>query len=115
MSQPARRFHIALSVADIEQSVVDYSRRFGAEPTVVVPGEYALWLAETLNFAIRKTADRPGTLRHVGWEDVSAPGFDVQQDINGLSWEYFNSTAQVEEIQRMWPDSARTLEHLKRW
>jgi catechol 2,3-dioxygenase-like lactoylglutathione lyase family enzyme len=107
-----RRFHIALSVADVRESIADYSRRLGAAPEVVVVDEYALWRTETLNFSIRKSAQRPGTLRHVGWEDAAASGFEVQQDVNGLSWEYFHPTAQAEEIQRLWPDSAGMIEHI---
>ena len=102
-----RRFHIALAVADVAQSGIDYSGRLGADPVVVVPGEYALWRTETLNFSIRQTHDRPGTLRHVGWEDAAAPGFATQQDVNGLSWEHFCLAAQAEEIRRLWPAAAR--------
>ncbi len=104
-----KRFHIALAVADVAESVIDYSRRLGANPVVVVPGEYALWRTESLNFSIRQTRDRPGSLRHVGWEDAAAPGFARQQDVNGLTWEHFGPTAQVEEIQRLWPGAAAGL------
>ena len=105
-----KRFHIALAVADVAQSVIDYSGRLGADPVVVVPGEYALWRTESLNFSIRQTRERPGTLRHVGWEDASAPGFATQQDVNGLTWEHFCPAAQSEEIRRLWPDAAMLAE-----
>jgi hypothetical protein len=98
-----RRFHIALSVADVGESVIDYSRRLGADPAVVVPGEYALWRTEIINFSIRRTHEQPGALRHVGWEDTDAPGFAVQKDVNGLAWEHFCPTAQAEEIRCQWP------------
>lgn len=102
-----RRFHIALSVADVAESVIDYSRRLGADPAVVVPGEYALWRTEALNFSIRRTQERPGTLRHLGWEDAAAPGFTVQTDVNGLAWEHFCPVAQAEEIGRQSPGTAK--------
>ena len=105
-----RRFHIALSVADVAESVIDYSRRLGTDPAVVVPNEYALWRTEILNFSIRRTHERPGTLRHVGWEDAAAPDFSVQKDVNGLAWEHFSPVAQAEEIRRQWPSAAKVIE-----
>jgi len=105
-----RRFHIALSVTDVTQSIIDYSCRLGAGPIVVVPDEYALWRTETLNFSIRQTREQPGALRHVGWEDAAAPGFARQRDVNGLVWEHFCPAAQAEEIRRLWPDAAKTAE-----
>jgi len=102
-----RRFHIALSVADVDESVIDYSRRLGVDPAVVVPGEYALWRTEILNFSIRQTHEQPGALRHVGWEDADASGFAVQKDVNGLTWEHFSPVAQTEEIRRQWPNASK--------
>jgi extradiol dioxygenase family protein len=34
-----RRFHIALAVADLTQSIRDYSQRLGTKPAVVVTGK----------------------------------------------------------------------------
>jgi hypothetical protein len=101
-----RRFHIALSVADIRESIADYTRRLAVAPDVVVAGEYALWRTETLNFSIRRSPEQPGALRHLGWEDAAAPGFSAQTDVNGVVWEHFCQQAQVKEIQRLWPDAA---------
>lgn len=98
-----KRFHLALSVADVEQSIAEYTDKLSARPEVVVPGEYALWRTAFLNFSIRRSGDRPGTLRHVGWEDSDAVGFEVEQDGNGLAWERFSAEAQAEEIRRLWP------------
>lgn len=103
---PVRRFHIAIAVADIGASIADYRRRLGAEPVLVVPGEYALWRTPSLNVSIRRTEERPGTVRHVGWEDSAASGFAVEHDTNGLAWETFSPDAQAEEIRRYWPDTA---------
>ena len=56
-----KKLHIALSVSDIEQSVLDYSSRLSQEPDLVIPGEYALWRTDTLNISIRRVADeKPG-------------------------------------------------------
>ncbi|MGF1491034.1 MAG: hypothetical protein ACFBSC_00980 [Microcoleaceae cyanobacterium] len=44
----SQKFHIALNVKDLAESIQDYSKRLGCEPQVVVPGNYALWRTETL-------------------------------------------------------------------
>jgi hypothetical protein len=100
------RFHLALSVADIDDSVRDYSARLGCAPTVVVPNEYALWRTETLNFSIRRVAsEEAGALRHLGYEDPSAPRFESQCDVNGILWERFTAEQQRDEIQTIWPSA----------
>ncbi len=103
---PQRRFHIALGVADVALSVEDYSRRLGLPPDVIVSGEYALWRTETVNFSIRRAPDKPGTLRHLGWEDESATAFSQDSDANGIVWERFSAAQQLKEINDAWPGSA---------
>ena len=101
-----KKFHIALGVADIKQSVADYKKRLGQEPNVIIEGEYALWRIETLNFSIRKTTDSEiGKLRHVGWEDDNTVGFTSEKDVNGVVWEYFNVQEQDKEIRETWPEA----------
>ena len=39
-----KRFHLALGVSSVEESVVDYSARLDQQPDIVIPNEYALWL-----------------------------------------------------------------------
>lgn len=98
-----KRFHIAISVADIARSIKAYTQRLGASPTVIVPGEYALWRTSSLNLSIRRTDDAPGTLRHLGWEDPEAEEFSIDEDENGIAWERFNEAAQDREILDRWP------------
>lgn len=98
-----RRIHIALSVEDIEASVVDYTQRLQCEPCVVVPNEYALWRTDGVNFSIRRSQPGAEKLRHLGWEDSSAKEFTQSQDINGIVWENFTASQQDEEIKRIWP------------
>jgi hypothetical protein len=99
-----RKFHIALSVVDVEGSVRDYSERLGCAPTILVAGEYALWRTECLNFSIRKVADaKAGTLRHLGWEDSAADAFSSNIDVNGIVWERFTEAQQRAEIKSIWP------------
>lgn len=98
-----RKIHIALSVANIDESVADYSARLAMAPVVIVPNEYALWRTETINLSIRRTIDRPGTLRHLGWEDGLASEYSAETDCNGIVWERFSSRDQEHEIKTAWP------------
>jgi len=103
-----KRIHVAIAVANIDRSVEDYARRLGAQPSVVVPGEYALWLTSEVNFSIRQTQDQPGQLRHLGWEDETATQFGQDTDVNGIVWERFSRALQANEIEEAWPGSARS-------
>lgn len=89
--------HIAISVHNVAASVEDYSKRFAAEPCVIVPNEYALWRNKGVNFSIRQTNSAHGTLRHLGWEDSTAIAFTKETDVNG------NAMAQADEIGNIWP------------
>ena len=65
-----KRFHVHVSVNDIEANVKFYSSVFGAPPTVLKP-DYAKWMMEDprINFAISKRGINPG----VGNGIVRAP------------------------------------------
>ena len=97
-----RRFHIALAVADLTQSIRDYSRRLGTPPAVIVTGKYAMWRTDQLNFSINELPERAGQLRHLGFEDEAAGEFSVERDINGIEWELFSPTGQDEKIREMY-------------
>lgn len=102
-----RRFHLALGVADLAASIADYSARLGQEPECVVPGEYALWRTEGLNFSIRVVRDgEAGGLRHLGWEEPEATAMETSLDGNGILWERFSCEAQRREIESLWGDAA---------
>ena len=106
------KFHVALSVADIESSVEEYSERLKCAPQIVVPGEYALWRTENLNFSIRKTPEsEAGKLRHLGWEDPDASAFETQSDINGVLWERFAAPHQRDEILALCPSATDYLKN----
>ena len=99
-----KRFHIAIGVANIQDSIEDYSVRLGQPPDVIIADEYALWRTSTLNFSIRKTSpEQTGTLRHLGWESPDVTEFSMSTDINHIPWEHFTIAQQDEEIQRTWP------------
>jgi hypothetical protein len=97
--EPAmRRFHIALAVADLTDSIRDYSARLGVKPTAVVAGKYAMWRTNELNFSINQMPARAGQLRHLGFEDSEARDFSSDHDVNGIEWELFSPKAQDDKI-----------------
>jgi hypothetical protein len=98
-----KKIHVAISVSDIAKSISDYNLRIGEVPCVVVPGEYALWRTESINFSIRKDVRVGGSLRHLGVEDDSAKKFSEEKDLNGISWETFSEKQQDDEIIYYWP------------
>jgi hypothetical protein len=97
-----RRFHIAIAVHDLDESIVDYSARLGQLATVIVPGKYAMWRTDLLNFSISQIPDRTGQLRHLGFEDDTVPGFSTSRDVNGIEWELFSPSAQDDKIVDMY-------------
>ncbi|MBY8965234.1 hypothetical protein [Algiphilus sp.] len=104
-----RKLHLAISTDRIEAAVADFSRRLGATPCSYVAGQYALWRTDALNVSLRQDAEQtPGSLRHLGWEDPSAPEFTQESDIHGVLWEHFNAQHQAEEINALWPEAHYT-------
>ena len=102
-----KKIHIAIATNDIEASIADYSNRFGVAPCSFVANEYALWRTDAINFSIRMDTDcAPGELRHLGWEDDSAPQFSEERDVNGITWERFSAEQQANEINELWPQAA---------
>lgn len=61
-----KRFHVNISVKDLEQSIRFYSALFQAEPSVRKP-DYAKWMLEDprVNFAIGLNPAHPG-IEHLG-------------------------------------------------
>ncbi|WP_216900450.1 hypothetical protein [Synechococcus sp. CCY 9618] len=99
-----KKLHLAISTANIEQTIADYSVRLGAQPCSFIPGEYALWRTEFLNMSVRQDpACEPGSLRHLGWEDPVASEFSQDTDVNGVVWERFTAQHQADEINEIWP------------
>ncbi|AME25926.1 hypothetical protein AX768_28295 [Burkholderia sp. PAMC 28687] len=104
-----KRFHIALAVGSLDASIADYSHRLGQAPTAVVPGAYAMWRTDLLNFSINETSDpaKVGLLRHIGFEDDSAAGFAKTRDINGIEWEQFSPEEQDRRIVETYGSAIR--------
>jgi hypothetical protein len=55
-----------------------------------------------VNFSVRAVVTESG-LRHLGWEDPDATTFTRDTDVNGITWERFTATQQLEEIEAVWP------------
>jgi catechol 2,3-dioxygenase-like lactoylglutathione lyase family enzyme len=68
-----KRFHVHLSVQDLDESVRFYSTVFGVPPTVRKE-DYAKWMVEDprINFAISKRGRKTG-IDHLGFQIDSAP------------------------------------------
>ena len=95
-----KRFHIALAVHDLDASIAEYNRRLGHPADVVIPGQYAMWRTELLNFSINQQPGYGGQLRHVGFEVDGVEGFSSETDINGLAWELFSAVEQDARIRQ---------------
>ncbi|HEY4651629.1 MAG TPA: ArsI/CadI family heavy metal resistance metalloenzyme [Pontibacter sp.] len=61
-----RRFHVNVSVKNLEESVAFYAALFASEPTVLKP-DYAKWMLEDprINFAISLHPEKAG-IEHLG-------------------------------------------------
>ncbi len=66
-----KRFHVHLSVENLQQSIAFYSKLFGAVPTRQ-ESDYAKWMLEDprINFAISTRSDKLG-LDHLGFQAES--------------------------------------------
>lgn len=63
-----KRFHVHVSVANLQDSVGFYSQLFGTAPTVEKP-DYAKWMLDDprVNFAISQRGNVPG-VNHLGFQ-----------------------------------------------
>ena len=61
-----KRFHVNLTVADLEKSIEFYNTLFSVEPTVV-KDDYAKWMLEDprINFSVTESSRSSG-VNHVG-------------------------------------------------
>ena len=102
-----KRLHLALGVADIPASIIEYTNRLGKKPLVIIENEYALYRTDTLNVSIRKVSSPDVGLRHLGWESPDYTSFEEEIDCNGITWEFFPKEDQVKEILENWPDAKK--------
>ena len=75
-----KRFHVHVSVGDLEQGIRFYSTLFGTEPAVTKP-DYAKWMLEDphVNFAISTGRTRVG-INHLGLQTDSDAELDALND-----------------------------------
>jgi catechol 2,3-dioxygenase-like lactoylglutathione lyase family enzyme len=75
-----KRFHVHVSVHDIQQSIRFYSTLFGADP-VVHKDDYAKWMLDDprINFAISKRASATG-VDHLGLQVDSGEELTALED-----------------------------------
>ncbi len=61
---------------------------------------------ESLNVSVRQDAAcEVGSLRHLGWEDSTAPECTQEIDVNGIVWERFTAQHQADEINGIWTEA----------
>ena len=62
-----KRLHVHVGVADLDRSIIFYTRLFGAEPTVAKP-DYAKWMLDDprVNFAISQGEHAAKGIEHLG-------------------------------------------------
>jgi len=72
-----KRFHVHVSVEDLNQSIRFYSALFGTEPAVL-KGDYAKWMLEDprVNFAISQRGGNAG-INHLGLQTDSDEELEV--------------------------------------
>jgi catechol 2,3-dioxygenase-like lactoylglutathione lyase family enzyme len=73
-----KRFHVHLSVANLDKSIPFYATLFGAAPTVH-QSDYAKWELDEprINFAISSKGDRLPGLNHLGIQVTEAVELDA--------------------------------------
>jgi catechol 2,3-dioxygenase-like lactoylglutathione lyase family enzyme len=74
------RFHVHVSVADLDQNIAFYSTLFGAAPSVRKP-DYAKWMLDDprVNFAISTRSSQHG-VNHLGIQVESDEGLQSIRD-----------------------------------
>jgi len=87
-----KRFHVHVSVHDLEQSIRFYSALFGAEPAVKKP-DYAKWMLEDprINFAISNRRSKAG-VDHLGLQAEN--GAELEEIATRLAQAEVSTTAQ---------------------
>ena len=119
-----KRFHVHVSVDDLEQNIRFYSTLFGTQPSII-KDDYAKWMLDDpkVNFAISRRGDKAG-VNHLGIqvendEDLEAMRAQLTradqpvveqvdaaccyaksnkhwvQDPQGVAWETFHSLSNI--------------------
>jgi len=89
-----KRFHVNLSVADMQQSIEFYRTLFAAEPTVS-KDDYAKWMLEDprINFSISQSSKASG-ISHIGLQaDTVEELGEIQDRLSAAQQETFEQPA----------------------
>lgn len=75
-----KRFHIHISIDDLDKSIDFYSKLFGSEPTKR-KSDYAKWMLDDpkVNFAISSRGAKPG-IDHLGIQSEDAKELDAVRE-----------------------------------
>lgn len=85
-----KRFHVNLTVADLDKSVKFYNTLFATEPAVL-KDDYAKWMLDDprLNFSVAKSA-RPKGVNHIGLQTDTADELqEIQARLHAAEQETF--------------------------
>ena len=102
-----KRFHVHVSVDDLDHNIRFYSSLFGAQPSVK-KDDYAKWMLDDprVNFAISRRGAKPG-MNHLGIQVESDEELDAMrerlvqsnkhwvQDPQGIAWETFHTLSNI--------------------
>ena len=100
-----KRFHVNLTVSDLDQSIEFYNTLFATEPTVL-KDDYAKWMLEDprINFAISKSSKSSG-VNHIG---LQADTVDELKEIQDRLVEAEQKTFDQPEAQCCYARSTKT-------
>lgn len=89
-----KRFHVNLSVADLQKSIEFYKTLFAAEPAVL-KDDYAKWMLEDprINFSITESS-KAGGINHIGLQaDTIDELGEIQDRLTAAQQETFEQPA----------------------
>ena len=89
-----KRFHVNLSVADLEKSVVFYNTLFASEPTMK-KNAYAKWMLDDprINFSISQSSKATG-INHIGLQaDAVAELGEIQDRLHAAEQQTYEQPA----------------------
>lgn len=103
-----KRFHVNLSVSDLERTLDFYSTLFGVEPTVR-KDDYAKWMLDDprINFSVTTSCKRAG-INHVG---LQADTMEELQAIQGRLEQAGLATFDQPEAECCYAKSSKTWVH----
>ena len=109
-----KRFHLNLSVKDLQESIAFYTALFGSAPAVLKP-DYAKWMLEDprINFAISTRGESLG-IEHVGIqaedEQELREVYNRLKQARGTIWEEGKTSCCYPKSEKSWISDPQGLE-----